>query len=90
MSSPYKCGKYSTWTAAEFGKRISRLVDTDPDKIAADGKRNQLGNDAYENELERILNCRNVVMLNSQSSSHTSLLCVITQRTMMLLTIRPL
>ena len=52
-------GKYSTWTAAEFGKRISRLVNTDPDKVAAEGKRDQLGADGFEREIERILNSRN-------------------------------
>ena len=66
-------GKYSSWTAAEFGKRISRLVDTDPDKIAADGKRNQLGDNAYENELERILNCRNAQL--SKFITHIATLC---------------
>ena len=66
-------GKYSKWTAAEFGKRISSLVNTDPDKIAADGKRNQLGADGYEYELERILNSRNAQL--SKFITHIATLC---------------
>ena len=66
-------GKYSTWTAAEFGKRISRLVNTDPDKVAAEGKRDQLGADGFEHEIERILNSRNAQL--SKFITHIATLC---------------
>ena len=35
-------GLFSTWRAAEFGQRIQQLAATDPDRVTANGQRDQL------------------------------------------------
>ena len=66
-------GKYATWTAAEFGSRINDLVATDPDKVAADAKLNQLGDNGHRRELERILVMRNAQL--AKFITHIATLC---------------
>ena len=66
-------GKYSLWRASEFGQRVERLHNEDPDKVIADGKRDRLGVAAHQAELDRILHLRNAQL--SKFITHIAMLC---------------
>ena len=65
-------GKYSTWQAAEFGRRIAQLHDEDPEKVILDSKDN-LSQQEYDAELAGILSIRNAQV--SKFITHIATLC---------------
>ena len=65
-------GRYSTWRAAEFGNRIENLHATDPDRIAAQNKRNQT-EQQLAIDLERLLQTRNAQL--AKFVTHIATLC---------------
>ena len=65
-------GRYSSWRAAEFGNRIQNLHDTDPDRIAAQNKRNQT-EQQLAIDLERLLQTRNAQL--AKFVTHIATLC---------------
>ena len=51
-------GKYSSWRAAEFGRRIEHLHEQDPDKLVLDAKE-RISQQQYELEINNLLTVRN-------------------------------
>ena len=66
-------GRYAAWRAADLGVRIQQLVDDDPDKVILDGKRDRLGQAAYNAELTELLGKRNAQL--AKFITHIATLC---------------
>ena len=66
-------GQYATWRAAEDGARILHLVDRDPDKLAIDARRQDLGNNGHAAELQVLLTKRNAQL--AKFVTHIATLC---------------
>ena len=66
-------GRYATWQAADNGIRIERLIDDDPDKVVIDGKRERIGQAAYNAELIQLRQKRNAQL--SKFITHIATLC---------------
>ena len=68
-------GFYSTWTAAESGRRIAELHDEDPDKLVLEAK--NLTERALNAELLKLLTKRNAQL--SKFITHVATLCHYTE-----------
>ena len=66
-------GFYEQWRAADYGVRIERLHEEDPDKTTIDGKRERLGAAAHAAELVRLLALRNAQL--AKYITHIATLC---------------
>ena len=66
-------GQYATWRAAEDGTRIQQLADRDPDKLAIDNRRNELGNNGHSAEIRLLLTRRNAQL--AKFVTHIATLC---------------
>ena len=69
-------GKYSSWRAAEFGRRIEHLHEQDPDKLVLDAKE-RISQQQYELEINNLLTVRNAQL--SKFITHIATLCHYTE-----------
>ena len=65
-------GKYSTWQAAEFGRRIAQLHDDDPEKNILDAKED-ISQQEYDMQVANLLSVRYAQL--SKFITHIATLC---------------
>ena len=66
-------GVYEQWRAADYGARIERLHDEDPDKQTIDGKYERLGQAGHAAEIAKLLALRNAQL--AKYITHIATLC---------------